>query len=917
MLAGPSKSVRRFLLWAAPLAWLGCGDGGTDIVLPSLTVTTATTGVDLDADGYRVSVDGTAPQTIGLNATVTLDGLEGGQHTVELSGLALNCSAADNPRTVTVSTGGTATAAFSITCGAGAGSVTVTTATIGPGSDSDGFALIVDGLDRGAIGVNATISLASLTAGIHSVGLTGVAANCVVGGDNPRRVTMASGQVTPVAFTISCTAPPPGSGSVQITTATLGTSLDPDGYTVSLDGGNPQGIGTNGSLTIGSVSPGSHSVQLIGEAPNCTVSGDNPRAVTIGSGQNATIQFAIICGTPVPGTGSIQVTAATSGSALDPNGYTLRIDQSSPQTLTINGSRSVGNLAAGPHTVELGGVAANCTVAGDNPRSVTVAAGQTATIAFAVTCVGTGPSVNLRIAAVYLTQSTQRIDGAVPLVVNRSGFLRIFAVASGANTVSPSVRVRFYRNGALVRTQTIAASGGSTPTQTQEGTLGSSWNLPVDAALIQPGLAVVADVDPDNRIAEADEGDNSFPVSGTPQEFGTRTVPPLRLRFVPVRQGEGAEPGNVTAANKDQMVDLVRRLYPLSSVETEVRSPYTTTSGPLTPNNSNREWNDVLNEIEALRIADPDGAGRTYYGVVKLDYASGTVGNGFIGAPSAMGTDDPGDVRWVLAHELGHTWGRFHSPCGPAGGLDEHDPYPYPDGQIGVYGFDVPAGALKAPTLPDIMGYCSNPWISDHTYQRVLAYRQAHPMASGMVATTEPCVLIWGQIVNGRPVLEPAFGIVTRPSLPDRAGAYSVEGIAADGTSLFRVSFDAAEVADDPRGSRQFAFAVPLDQLNAARLADLRLTAPGGTTSAASLSMARLRTGAAPDSIVARREAGSVALQWNASAHPMIMVRDPDTGEVLSFARGGRARVWTTKASLDLVASDGVRSAVKRVRVTR
>jgi hypothetical protein len=38
---------------------------------------------------------------------------------------------------------------------------------------------------------------------------------------------------------------------------------------------------------------------------------------------------------------------------------------------------------------------------------------------------------------------------------------------------------------------------------------------------------------------------------------------------------------------------------------------------------------------------------------------------------------------------------------------------------------------------------------------------------------------------------------------------------------------------------------------------------------------------------------------------------------VLSFARGGKARVWTTKRSLDLVASDGVQSKAKRVTVTR
>jgi hypothetical protein len=47
----------------------------------------------------------------------------------------------------------------------------------------------------------------------------------------------------------------------------------------------------------------------------------------------------------------------------------------------------------------------------------------------------------------------------------------------------------------------------------------------------------------------------------------------------------------------------------------------------------------------------------------------------------------------------------------------------------------------------------------------------------------------------------------------------------------------------------------------------------------------------------------------------MIMVRDTETGEVLSLARGGDAQLSTLKGHLDLVLSDGVKSRVKRVAV--
>jgi hypothetical protein len=48
----------------------------------------------------------------------------------------------------------------------------------------------------------------------------------------------------------------------------------------------------------------------------------------------------------------------------------------------------------------------------------------------------------------------------------------------------------------------------------------------------------------------------------------------------------------------------------------------------------------------------------------------------------------------------------------------------------------------------------------------------------------------------------------------------------------------------------------------------------------------------------------------------MVMVRDAQTGDVLSFARGGSVDVVTQNREVDLVFSDGVRSQVKRVAVS-
>jgi hypothetical protein len=275
------------------------------------------------------------------------------------------------------------------------------------------------------------------------------------------------------------------------------------------------------------------------------------------------------------------------------------------------------------------------------------------------------------------------------------------------------------------------------------------------------------------------------------------------------------------------------------------------------------------------------------------------------------------DQSRVMAHELGHTWNRLHSPCGQPAGVDPD--YPYPGGTIGVYGFDLQDNVLRSPSSPDVMGYCGDPWISDYTYQGVLDYRIATQAANARAAVAgaaQTCLIVWGRIVNGRPVLEPAFEVVTRPSLPRAAGPYHIEGHSADGARLLDLAFDATEVADDRRGGRHFAFAVPLDAAAAGRRATLRLGAPGAEVAASRMAAPAAAARSGP-TVEARSVGGAVRLRWDVAAHPMIMVRDPDTGDVLSLARGGEIDLATTKPALDVVLSDRIGSRTVRVAVAR
>jgi Tol biopolymer transport system component len=97
--------------------WAGCSDSGPlGTAVGDLRVTLTTLGQDVDPDGYGLVINGGIEQPVGINETVTLQGLEEGTHKLELTGIADNCETTDNPRNVTVGRGGTATAHFQVTC---------------------------------------------------------------------------------------------------------------------------------------------------------------------------------------------------------------------------------------------------------------------------------------------------------------------------------------------------------------------------------------------------------------------------------------------------------------------------------------------------------------------------------------------------------------------------------------------------------------------------------------------------------------------------------------------------------------------------------------------------------------------------------------------------------------------------------
>ncbi len=376
-------------------------------VATGVQVTTATTGVDIDADGYAVSLDGAPPLAIPVNGTVSITRLSAGNHTVTLSGMVGNCVAAGgNSRAVDVGAGDVVSVGFPVTCGAVSGVIEVTATTSGIDRDADGYTVQVGDGTPQPLPANGIVRFSGVGGGEHQVSLAGAATNCTAAGDNPRTVSVTTGGLTRdtarTTFQVTCVAT---TGVIKVTAATSGVDFDPDGYTVQVDAGQPRSLPVNGSAIFEGLGAGNHTVTLAGAATNCTAAGDNPRTVSVTTGgltrDTSRTTFEVTCLSTV---GSIRVATATSGADLDPNGYTVFVDEqcyydyygypycdySWTGTVGVNGSVTSTSLPMGEHTVQLADVAQNCTVAGANPRTVTVPPGDVVQVAFAVSCVALG-----------------------------------------------------------------------------------------------------------------------------------------------------------------------------------------------------------------------------------------------------------------------------------------------------------------------------------------------------------------------------------------------------------------------------------------------------------------------------------------------------------------------------------------------
>jgi uncharacterized membrane protein len=144
-------------LWLSTILVVCSGETTSDPIEPELTpaairVSTTTTGVDLDPDGYRLFLDDQLYQRrMGVNDTATLSDPTPGEHTVRLTNIEANCSVADNPRMISVTANHTVMISFVGTCVGVADSAGITTTDLGPMLGARGWTIATSLADDGSV----------------------------------------------------------------------------------------------------------------------------------------------------------------------------------------------------------------------------------------------------------------------------------------------------------------------------------------------------------------------------------------------------------------------------------------------------------------------------------------------------------------------------------------------------------------------------------------------------------------------------------------------------------------------------------------------------------------------------------------------------------------------------------------------
>jgi hypothetical protein len=350
---------------------------------------------------------------------------------------------------------------------------------------------------------------------------------------------------------------------------------------------------------------------------------------------------------------------------------------------------------------------------------------------------------NLSISDISLFQGsklTLEKDGAPTttgrrnIVAGRAGRLRVYVNPLDGWSTRDVVGVLTITSGSgtvTTLTDTKTIEGASSDRSTD-----STINFDVDTGIIDLGATYNVslrtgpgqpDGPSDGARYPAGDASEAFNAQDAGESFKIVLVPWVMNGYTPDLSDEAIEKWRST----------LYAYYPVKQVELTVHDPVVSTASVSATSSSS--WSAILNKTLQLRASEGKGDDVFYYGIFTPSKsfesfcAVGCIGGIAPFTFSASDTYTRGGVGlgWpstfgmmTMAQELAHSLGRQHAPCSPPGQPlpPQLDPsFPYKDGSVGVWGWNLVDKILVPPTSHDFMGYCDPPaWTSDYTFGGIL-----------------------------------------------------------------------------------------------------------------------------------------------------------------------------------------------------
>jgi hypothetical protein len=359
------------------------------------------------------------------------------------------------------------------------------------------------------------------------------------------------------------------------------------------------------------------------------------------------------------------------------------------------------------------------------------------------------PAMAIGIRGVEVVQCVQDLNNTVPLIAGKPTLVRVYPdPATVLQEGDVTGELAWSRGGAETYLPALNSlrlkplQPDSLKDQREDLTKGLNFQLPVDArAAGKLSLRI-------SRIYQPGGSDLSIdPSNITKVTFSS--APPLRIRVIGLRYKSAGKTVTPPAVHFSFLKSFLHRAYPVSTVEWShivVDADFAAPFNDLTVDLANAQV-AALRSREVSSGVDP----RThYFGLVDDDGSRNfmrgkafaipgsaqpdVVASGPAGVPNGFAGDrDASYADWYGAHELGHTFGRYH-PGFPPGSQDASDAqFPYANGCISTpddrfVGVDtgdsdlgLPAAALPGLKYHDIMTYADDQWLSAYTYGAILA----------------------------------------------------------------------------------------------------------------------------------------------------------------------------------------------------